>query len=126
MADEEVLLALRDLAASLGKSELTVDEVRAHLPFSGETLRRRWRTSRAAFEAAGLSATELGRRYTDQECFENLLKVWTHYVVRLMQCGTRQPVQRLAEVERLTSEPVNLSVRLRRCRKVAARGGKMW
>jgi site-specific DNA recombinase len=26
----------------------------------------------------------------------------------------------------LGSEPVNLSVRLRRCRKVAARGGKMW
>jgi hypothetical protein len=53
--------------------------VTEHLPFSGETLRKRWGTSRAAFEAAGLSATKSGRRYTDEECFENLLKVWTHY-----------------------------------------------
>jgi hypothetical protein len=79
MSDEDVLQALRDLAERLRKSELTVDEVRAHLPFSGETLRKRWGTSRAAFEAAGLSATNLGRRYSSEECFENLLQVWTHY-----------------------------------------------
>jgi hypothetical protein len=79
MSDEDVLEALRDLAARLGKSELTVEEVRAHLPFAGETLRKRWGTSRAAFEAAGLSASNLGRRYSDDECFDNLLKVWTHY-----------------------------------------------
>jgi hypothetical protein len=79
MSDENVLQALRDLAARLGKSELTVREVRKHLAFSGETLRSRWGTTRAAFEAAGLSVTNLGRRYTDGECFENLLKVWTHY-----------------------------------------------
>jgi hypothetical protein len=79
MSDKEVLQALRDLAARLGKRELTVGEVTEHLPFSGETLRKRWRTSRAAFEAAGLSTTNLSRRYSDEECFENLLQVWTHY-----------------------------------------------
>lgn len=79
MSDEDVLKALQDLATRLGKTELTVEDVRNHLPFSGETLRRRWGTSRAAFEAAGLAATTLGRRYTDEECFANLLAVWTHY-----------------------------------------------
>jgi HNH endonuclease/Homing endonuclease associated repeat len=79
MTDEHVLQALRDLAERLGTSELTVEDVEEHLPFSSETLRRRWGTSRAAFEAAGLTATNLGRRYSDEECFTNLLTVWTHY-----------------------------------------------
>jgi hypothetical protein len=79
MTDEDVLEALRELAERLGKSELTVEDVEEHLPFSGETLRRRWGTSRAAFGAAGLTVTNLGRRYFDEECFTNLLTVWTHY-----------------------------------------------
>jgi hypothetical protein len=79
MTDEDVLQELRRLAERLGKSELTVEDVEEHLPFSGETLRRRWGTSRAAFEAAGLTVTNLGRRYSDEECFTNLLTVWTHY-----------------------------------------------
>ncbi len=79
MSDDEVIQALQALAAGLGKAELTVEDVQEHLPFSGETLRRRWGTSRAAFEAAGLTATILGRRYTDEECFANLLIVWTYY-----------------------------------------------
>lgn len=79
MSDDAVLQALRDLALRLNKDALTVSDVKMHLPFSGETLRRRWGTSRAAFEAAGLKSTNLGRRYTDKECFDNLLAVWTHY-----------------------------------------------
>jgi hypothetical protein len=34
---------------------------------------------RAAFEAAGLSSSKYGRRYTNEECFDNMLEVWTHY-----------------------------------------------
>ena len=79
MSDEDVLQELRNLASRLDTTELTVEEVEENLPFSGETLRRRWGTSRAAFEAAGLTATSMGRRYTDEQCFANLLAVWTHY-----------------------------------------------
>jgi Homing endonuclease associated repeat len=79
MSDEDILEALRALATRLGKAALTVEDVREHLPFSDEILRRRWRTSRAAFEATGLAATNLGRRYTDEECFANMLAVWTCY-----------------------------------------------
>jgi hypothetical protein len=79
MTDNDVLRELRELAVRLGKTALTVEDVKAHLPFSGETLRRRWGSSRGAFEAAGLSPTSFGRRYTGDECFENLLNVWTRY-----------------------------------------------
>lgn len=78
MSDEEILATLRELADTLGRSALTHRDVTQRLPFSNGILRSRWGTIRAAFEAAGLQATNLGRRYTDEECFDNLLKVWTH------------------------------------------------
>jgi Homing endonuclease associated repeat/HNH endonuclease len=79
MSNDEVLDRLRELAIHLGKSELTGDDVIQNLPFSDEILRKRWGTLRAAFEAAGLAATNVGRRYTDDECFDNMLTVWTHF-----------------------------------------------
>jgi hypothetical protein len=47
------------------------------IPF--ERLRREWGSSRKAFEAAGVRVANVGRRYSDDECFDNLLAVWTHY-----------------------------------------------
>ena len=79
MTDDDVLRRLRDLAVRLGRNELTKADVNQNLPFSDEILRKRWGTLRAAFAAAGLSTTPLGRRYSDEECFDNMLAVWTHY-----------------------------------------------
>jgi hypothetical protein len=79
LSDDDVLRALRRLAEKLGKYLLTQDDVNRHLPFGPEILRKRWGTLRAAFEAAGLAATKHGRRYSDEECFDNLLAVWSHY-----------------------------------------------
>lgn len=78
MTNEEILAALTNLAHSLGKEELSVNDVEAHLPFGPHILRKRWGSSRAGFEAAGLSLSVSGRRYTDEECFDNMLTVWTH------------------------------------------------
>jgi hypothetical protein len=64
---------------SSANPQLTVGDVKQHLPFSNETLVRRWGTSYAAFEAAGLVTSKSARRCTDEECFDNLLTVWTHY-----------------------------------------------
>ncbi len=79
MTNEEILAALVNLAHTLGKIELSVHDVDAHLPFGSHMLRKRWGSSRAAFEAAGLSLSSAGRRYTDEECFDNMLTVWTHH-----------------------------------------------
>jgi predicted transcriptional regulator len=79
MSDLEVLEALKNLARRLGKSELKSSDLKNNVPFGSETLRARWDTFRAALEAAGLSSSNMGRRYTDKECLENLFTVWTHY-----------------------------------------------
>jgi hypothetical protein len=73
MSDDEILSALRELAVKLARTTLTKSDVLQHLPFSDEILRKRWGTMRAAFEAAGLEATTLGRRYTDEERFGRIL-----------------------------------------------------
>lgn len=78
MSDTDVLDALRSLAKQLNKTELTARDVRDYLPFSDGVLRKRWGRLRAAIEAAGLRPNTHGRRYTDDECFENLLVVWTY------------------------------------------------
>jgi hypothetical protein len=79
MTDEDILQALAQLANRLRKTELTWRDVTAHLPFRGDILKKRWGSTRAAFEAAGLSSTRRGHRYSDEECFYNMLTVWTHH-----------------------------------------------
>jgi len=79
LSDAEVLGMLSELARRLGVSELTSAHVEKHLPFTTHVLRTRWGTTQAAFEAAGLNPSLLGRRYTDEECYRNLLNIWTYY-----------------------------------------------
>lgn len=78
ISDEGIREALIGLAGRLGKTELTWRDVTTHLPFGVDTLKTRWGSVRAAFEAAGLASTHRGR-YSDEECFDNLLTVWTHH-----------------------------------------------
>lgn len=79
MSNDDILASLLKLAIKLQRTQLTVEDVEENLPFSRYSLIRRWGTSHAAFEAAGLTGTKLEHRYTDEHCFNNLLKVWTHY-----------------------------------------------
>lgn len=79
LTDAEVINELQSVAKKLGKTTLTIDDVRKHSAVSADRLRRSWGSARKAFEAAGLSATALGKRFNDEERFENLLTVWTYY-----------------------------------------------
>lgn len=79
MSNADIIQQMRDLAAKLCVDELSVRQVTEHLPFSGSTLRTRWGTAHAAFEAAGLTPKTLGNRYSDEDCFQNLLTVWTRH-----------------------------------------------
>jgi hypothetical protein len=79
MQDEDLLAELRRIAQALCRNELTIDDINQHSNVGAGIFRRRFGTTRRAIELAGLKVRPLGRRYTDDECFENLYEVWKHY-----------------------------------------------
>ena len=76
---DEVLSAIKRTAERLGKESITLREFEAHSGITGGPVRRIFGSWAAALSAAGLRQSALGKRYTDEECFENMLAVWTHY-----------------------------------------------
>ena len=81
MTDEEVLDELRRIAKILNKESVTFEDVRNNSEIlAPEVVRRRFGTWASGMERAGLKVSEMyNRRFSDEECFENLLNVWTHY-----------------------------------------------
>lgn len=74
---EDVLAQIRIVSRQLQKSHLTQRDLAAHCGITSKPINRLFGSWKKALEAAGLSQSTLGRRYTDEECFENLLTVWT-------------------------------------------------
>ncbi len=79
LRDEDLIAELRRIAQTLGRNDLTVDDIKSHSIVGSSTFRRRFGTTRIAMERAGLTVRPQSRRYTDDECFENLYEVWKHY-----------------------------------------------
>lgn len=73
---DEILIHLRSVAQLLGRSHVTKRELLAESGISSRPISRLFGSYRAALNAAGLSQSPSGVRYTDEECFENLLNVW--------------------------------------------------
>lgn len=79
MSDAALLALLRNAAQTLRKESVTVEEFNQHAPINAATLSRRFHGWANAIERAGLHPAKVQRRYSDDDCFENLLRVWTHY-----------------------------------------------
>ena len=79
MSDDDLLSALRNVAQQLHKETLTREDFDQHALISAATLSRRFHGWGKAIALAGLSPAKIQRRYSDDACFENLLRVWTHY-----------------------------------------------
>ncbi len=79
MSDEQLTEMVREVARQLSVDTLTIEDFNQHAPINAATVRRRFGGWGKALTRAGLSPSRVQRRYTDEECLENLLRVWTHY-----------------------------------------------
>jgi len=79
MSNDELLSVLRNVAQTLRKESITIEEFNEHASINARTLCSRFHGWSHALERAGLTAAKVQRRYSDDECLENLLKVWSHY-----------------------------------------------
>lgn len=80
MTAQEVVAEMQRIARLLGKSSLSQAELQEHSEIVGaRVVRSRFGSWKAALEAAGLEITGPQRRWTDDDYFDNLLEVWTHY-----------------------------------------------
>lgn len=79
LSSEDIVNELRRIAALTGKKSLTRAELLRHSEVVGErVVLNRFGSWRSALEAAGLELSSRGRRWSDDDYFENLLTVWTH------------------------------------------------
>ncbi len=75
---EEVVAELRRVAEELGTRTLARRDFEKRARFKTKAVVNTFGTWRSALQAAGLSPTYV-RDWCEEECFENLLAVWTNY-----------------------------------------------
>jgi len=76
---DELLVAIKESIENSGKSTLTLSEFTAHTGITGGPVRRVFGSWKEALSACGLEQSPLGKRYTDEQCFENMLALWMHF-----------------------------------------------
>ena len=79
ISSDEVLAEIRRVAEALDVQVLSTEQFDSHARFTHVVPRRIFGTWHKAMMAAGLQGSSRGKTNTDDECFENLLQVWTHY-----------------------------------------------
>jgi hypothetical protein len=79
IGDDKILARIREVSARLGKTSLSAADVEANSEVTQYLMHSRFGSVSAALRKAGVEQVSHGRRYTEDEVFENLLKVWSHY-----------------------------------------------
>jgi hypothetical protein len=74
---EKIIERLQSIAKRTGRNGVLREELSENNGPSDKPIRRLFGSYRKALEAAGLSQNKGGVRYTDEECYENLLAMWT-------------------------------------------------
>jgi hypothetical protein len=79
LSRDAVLQGLREFATENRGASLTRDAFADRLGVDANNLTRRFGKWEKLLAEVGLEPVPMGRRYTDDECFENILALWTHY-----------------------------------------------
>lgn len=79
LSPQQIVNLLRDLASKLGRNDITLADIESHSELRGGTIRQKFGSLANALAAAELQQSKLGRRYTDEQCFDNLITVWSCY-----------------------------------------------
>jgi hypothetical protein len=75
---QEVLVELARVSKLLGVASFSREQFNAQACFTDSVVRRAFGSWHKGMKAAGLVTNALGKRYTDDDCIENLLSVWVH------------------------------------------------
>jgi len=73
---DDVIAALQKVAAAIEPGPLTTRRFESLSSISLHVVRSRFGSWQKALEAAGIVGSARGRRYSDEECHENLFAVW--------------------------------------------------
>lgn len=76
---DDVLNALRVFVSENPGESVTEQAIATRLGMHRGSITRRFGKWEEILREVGLDPVPLGRRYTDEACFENLLALWTHY-----------------------------------------------
>ena len=79
LTNDQILNELNRVAAMFDGGTLTVEQFKRVATIGPDSVRGRFGSWPQALQAAGIESANHGRRYSDQACFENLLRVWQHF-----------------------------------------------
>jgi len=76
---EEVIEAIQAYAAEFSGKSPTVEEIAKRLEVDRSTILHKFGKWTDLLSSVGIKPVPLGRRYSDEKCFENIVALWTHY-----------------------------------------------
>lgn len=76
---EAVIASLRAYAAEFPETSVTREEIARRLGVDANSITKKFGRWQNLLSEVGISSVPLGRRYTDEECYENIVALWTHY-----------------------------------------------
>jgi len=79
LSREEIIQVLRNFASEYPNTPVTLNAIAKRLSVDMATISGRFGKWKSLLAEVGIAPVPLGRRYTEEECFENILTLWTHY-----------------------------------------------